>query len=138
MFSIHNQVSRFGFVGKSIQLWCSGVATTIVCNMNSLDNIIEVYNHKFPFTLNASLIEHILHPSSILNEGSGFGNIYGTLLVFRMLSNGLSQVFGIELTTSNLGLGFGCEVWYFLDDSGFDPSSIAEVLQNEEKGRHST
>ena len=45
-------------------------------------------------------------------KGVVSGIFYGTLLVFRMLSNGLPQVFGNKLTTWNLGLGFGCEFWY--------------------------
>ena len=45
-------------------------------------------------------------------KGVVSGIFYGTLLLFRMLSNGLPQLFGIKLTSWNLGLGFGCEFWY--------------------------
>ena len=45
-------------------------------------------------------------------KGVVSGIFYGFFLVFRMLSNGLPQLFGIEAITWNLGLGFSCEFWY--------------------------
>ena len=45
-------------------------------------------------------------------KGVVSGIFYGTLLVFRMLSNGLPQIFGIRLTTWKSGIKFSCEFWY--------------------------
>ena len=42
-------------------------------------------------------------------KGVVSGIFYGTFLVFRMLSNGLPQIFGI---TWKSGLKFSCEFWY--------------------------